>query len=187
MVSNTGVADVYWAHYGPHRFTVQRHRGLSGVSSCYAYGHRVGETSVEHFSRYFAELRLSWLFLLKILHLLNNFCASASLQSCCIYGAVSPSVDSPTNLLSVQSGCSTENHLHLLLCTVDGEPVLHIVIMLPTEPTGPFTFLFFTLSISVSGWLMFTCGGGCSDVYVAAHCRVFRSTSQQHHWTGKPV
>lgn len=44
--------------------------------------------------------------------------------------------------------CSKENQLHVLLYTVDWEPVLRVVIMLPTEPAGPFTFF----GISLWDW-----------------------------------
>lgn len=52
-----------------------------------------------------------------------------------IHGVFSPTVDSPPNLLSAQ--------LYLLLCTVDGAPVLHFVIKLPTKLAGPFPLFIF--------------------------------------------
>ena len=169
MVSNTGVADVYWAHYGPHRFTVWRDSTIKRVIIPFPF--KVVELKSFLTSLYRNSQVSGWiLIILRLsLHLLNPYSTVSTFTSVSVCLV-------PPNLLSAQSDltCSKQNQLHLFLCTVDWVPVLHVVIILPTEPAGPFTFSFFTLSISFLYWLMFTWGGGNRNVYSTTRCQVFR-------------
>ena len=84
-----------------------------------------------------------------------------------------------------------KNQPHLRLCTVVWEPVLHIVITLPTEPAGPFTFFFFfffLLSVLLFGTDWCSHVEAVTEMFMLQHiARFFRSIPRRHHRTCKPV